>query len=306
MSAVRGGTGPDQELGRCGGRWRKNLCRMGALMNVDSSIPYCGSPPVPGQWVWNTDPVLIGALGTCAALYAVACRRQGAPSGSRQMCFYAGWAITVAALVSPLCNVSVALFSARVTQHMVLTLLAAPLIVLGLPFAALGQWLPRALRAGLPGLSGGRLHAVGAFAFATVLWTWHLPGPYDATLQSDLVYWTMHLTTFGAALLLWQALFRHLDHVGAALLAGLGTTIQMSLLGALLSLSAHPLFGAHLGTTWAWGLSPLDDQQLGGLIMWVPGGVLFTIYSLVALGVALQRVGMREGGRASLEELTSG
>lgn len=263
-------------------------------MAAAAYIPYCGSPPVPGNLAWNTDPFLIGALAAVAALYAGACRKPGAPPVARQICFYAGWTIAAAALVSPLCHMSVALFSARVAQHMVLALVAAPLVVLGLPFAALGRLLPEAARGDAPWLSGGRLHAAGAFAFAIALWTWHLPGPYDATLQSDLAYWAMHLTTFGAALLLWQALFLHLDHLGAAILVGLGTTIQMSLLGALLSLSAHPLFAPHFGTTWPWGLSPLDDQQLGGLVMWVPGGILFTVYSLTALGLGLQRIGIRE------------
>lgn len=88
----------------------------------------------------------------------------------------------------------------------------------------------------------------------------------------------MHVTTFGAALLLWHALLaRGAKNSGAALAVAFGTGIQMSLLGAVLSLAPRPMFLVHLTTTWPWGLSPLQDQELGGVILWVPAGILFTI-----------------------------
>jgi putative membrane protein len=263
-------------------------------MTAASYLPYCGSPPVPGHLTWNMDPVLIAALVGLPVLYALGRRGRNAPGRHRQACFYAGWMIVAAALVSPLCNLSVALFSARVAQHMLLTLVAAPLIIFGRPGAALLRVIPPRIRVGVPRLRGGALPAFATLGFAAALWAWHLPGPYDATLRSDVVYWSMHLTTFGAALLLWHALFHRLNCVSSALLVGFGTTVQMSLLGALLTLAPRPLFGPHLGTTWPWGLSPLDDQQLGGLIMWVPGGMLFTLIGVLAIGAWLQELSMQE------------
>lgn len=263
-------------------------------MDAAPYVPYCGSPPVPGHLTWNTDPVLIAALVAVPVLYALGCRGPEAPDARRQLCFYGGWAIVAAALVSPLCNLSVALFSARVAQHMLLTLVAAPLVVLGHPGAALRRSIPRRLRPGPFRPRIGSLQLAATFGFAVALWTWHLPGPYDATIRSDLVYWAMHLTTFGAALLLWQVLFHRLNCISTALLVGFGTTVQMSLLGALLTVAPRPLFAPHLGTTAPWGLSPLEDQQLGGLIMWVPGGTLFTLIGVLAFGAWLRTLSSRE------------
>jgi len=243
-------------------------------------VPYCGNPPVPGDLTWNTDPVLIGALVLVGCAYIVLARREGLNQRS-QAWFAAGLSITLAAFVSPLCNLSVALFSARVAQHMILVLIAAPLLVLGrvevlLPFR-------------FGGAAGWKLGAT-ATAFALVLWTWHLPGPYDATLRSNAAYWLMHVTTFGTALLLWHGLVRtSVSSLGAALIVGFATAMQMSILGAVLTLGSRPLFSVHQGTTWPWGLSPLEDQQFGGLIMWFPAGVLFTAYALVAFGMWLHR-----------------
>jgi putative membrane protein len=263
-------------------------------------IPYCGSPPVPGALAWNTDPVLAAALVGVAFVYVLGGRRAGGPGRREQALFFAGWVVAVAALMSPICNLSVALFSARVAQHVILLLIAAPLIALGRLDKAV------ALLAGRirpePVSRHGRVGVAATAAFAIALWTWHLPGPYDATLRSDIVYWTMHITTFGTALALWHVLLagsRNGGAVAMSILASLVTAIQMSLLGALLSLAPRPLFEVHSMTTWPWGLSPLQDQQLGGLIMWVPGGLLFTLYFALAFGAWLHSLEHRQASGPS-------
>jgi putative membrane protein len=249
-------------------------------MSVSTFVPYCGHPPVPGDLAWNTDPVLIGALLAIGARYALRCRAANAPSLREQAMFGSGLGIVAGALISPLCNLSVALFSARVSQHMTLTLIAAPLIVLGRPERAFSALLHLPTPAG----NRGQLALVlGGVSFAVAMWTWHMPAPYDQTLQNNYAYWLMHLTTFGAALLLWHALLRRsTTQPGLSLLVGFATALQMSLLGAVLTLAPAALFAVHSGTTWPWGLSPLQDQQLGGVIMWVPAGALFTLYGLAA------------------------
>src|SRR4051794_3471194 len=100
-------------------------------MHISEIVPYCGNAPVPGNLRWNFDPALILVLSIIAVLYFVSSRTQRSASRREQLAFSCGLIITAGALLSPLCNLSVALFSARVTQHMVLTLVAAPLLVLG-------------------------------------------------------------------------------------------------------------------------------------------------------------------------------
>lgn len=165
---------------------------------------------------------------------------------------------------------------------MFLTLIAAPLIVLGFE----ERLRPRDgttksvwIKITFPG---------STVLFAACMWIWHWPGPYDATLQNNDVYWLMHIRTFGSALWLWHALLSR-EQAGAALVAGFITSMQMSLLGALFTFATHSLFVVHLGTTEAWNLSQIEDQQLGGLIMWVIGGLLFTVYALCAFALILRR-----------------
>jgi putative membrane protein len=265
------------------------------IMLLDNSIPYCGSPPVPGSVTWNVDPVLWSLLAIGALAYVVACRsmRREAPTRHEQLCFALGWTILALALVSPICNLSVALFSARVGQHMILSLIAAPLFVLGradvLALRASG------IRSEVPSRSEAY---IAPLAFALALWLWHAPLPYDATFASHIVYWTMHATLFAAAVALWRVLLRGLTQQPvSALLASAFTGAQMCALGVLFTFASNPLFSVHAATTWAWGWTQMQDQQFGGLLMWIPGGMVFTIHALGALGLFLVHIDrrMREG-----------
>ena len=223
------------------------------------TLPYCGAPPVPGGLLerFNTDPVLLVALLACATTHIVSCRRSGRSRAPEAL----GWTVAAVAFTSPLCALSVALFSARVAQHMLLLLVAAPLIARALP--------------GTPHRHSAGLWAATALC-AAALWFWHMPRPYDATFASVPTYWAMHLSLFGSGIWLWRELLDHPpQRVFEALAAGTITSLQMGLLGAILTLAGRPLFARHYFTTEAWGLSPLQDQQLGGLLMWVPGCLFF-------------------------------
>lgn len=217
-------------------------------------IPYCGAPPLPGAVPWNLDPVLMLAL---LALPALAAWR-----GARPLPALAGTGVLALALLSPLCALAVTLFSARVGQHMLVLLLAAPLLAWG--------WRGRA-----PSLS------LASGLMAAALWLWHLPGPYGWSFDSHAAWWAMHASLLLAALWFWRAAFA--ARAEAALMAGLATAAQMGALGALLTFAPRALYPVHAGTTWPWGLSPLEDQQLGGLLMWVPGGVLFAALAVLAM-----------------------
>lgn len=255
------------------------------MASADVPIPYCGLPPAPDTlWSrWNLDPILIACLIVCAAAYAFG-NVKAARTGQRiprwrQTTFYIGWIIAAAALISPLCPLSVSLFAARVGQHMILTLIAAPLVAAGRPFALAGcLWhRPIARRTAIAPLCASAM-------FAALIWFWHAPAPYAETFRSTFVYWSMHITVFGSALWLWTSLI-DAPPVGAArvIVAGLISTVQMSFLGALITLALRPLYTPHLLTTVAWGLTPLQDQQLGGVIMWVPGCVVFFVISTLIL-----------------------
>ena len=207
---------------------------------MSSDLPYCGAPPVPGSLVWNTDPILAVALIACAALYAVGTRRKPVEL-SQQIFFWSGWLLTALALVSPLCSLSVALFSARIGQHVILTTVAAPLLVLGRAERILSVF------GGIASQRGGREalalgasgQALAVVIFAVVMWAWHVPALYDATFRSTLLYWTMHVTFVGAALLLWSAALRSRDTIGAIFATLIATMLQMSLLGAWLTFAGR-------------------------------------------------------------------
>jgi putative membrane protein len=227
------------------------------------AVPFCGLPPRPGELAWTLDPLLIGVLLAGLGL--------GWALASERRLFLAGWAVLAAALLTPLCSLAVALFSVRVGQHLLVMLVAAPLLAAG--FRA---------RIAAPGEL-----VLSAIIFAVVLWLWHLPAPYALTFVSDAAWWAMHASLLGTAAWFWHGVQRA-TRADAALLSGLATAAQMGALGAFLTFAPRPLFAPHAATTLPWGLTPLEDQQLGGLLMWVPGGVAFAGLALWALSRTLR------------------
>lgn len=191
---------------------------------------------------WNLDPWLLAVL---AGAY-IACRRLGAHPGL----LFAGFAILLVLFVSPFCALGSALFSVRVGHHLILTALAAPLIALAFPRGG----------GSVPGWTAG--HAV-------IWWGWHTPAAYGFALAHDTGYWLMQASLFLSAVGFWRAICAAPAPVAVAGL--LATMVQMGLLAALLTFAGVPIYAWHLVTTQPWGLSPLEDQQLAGLIMWVPG-----------------------------------
>jgi len=224
-------------------------------------IAYCGPAAIPTDfWLrWNGDPLLLAALAALA--FAVA---RGYSANAR-----ASWgaiALMLLVFVSPLCALASALFSARVFHHVLLVAAVAPLLALAFPLRRIGS----------PPL------AVLVAANAIILWLWHAPAPYEWGLASVPTYWLMQGSLLASAWLLWRAILAPTTQPGPALLALVATIGQMGLLGALIVFAPRPLYLVHLASTAPWGLSPLVDQQLAGLLMWVPA-------MLPYLGVGLWR-----------------
>jgi putative membrane protein len=213
------------------------------------------------------------------------------------------------ALVSPLHPWGEVLFSAHMTQHEVLMVMAAPLLVLGRPVVAFLWALPVGWARGVGGWGKARwfqgvwraaTNPLAAWAIhAVALWVWHVPALFEATLRSDLVHTLQHVSFLGSALLFWWALIhgpRGLMGYGAAVLYLFTTSIHSGVLGAFITFTGKVLYPAYAETTGSWGLTPLEDQQLGGLIMWVPAGMVY-----VVAGLALLAGWMRESERRVLK-----
>jgi putative membrane protein len=264
----------------------------------DIAWAHPGRAPEPHDlWTaWTLAPAVLGGCALAAWVYArgVIAARRRAPRARvaarwRVCCYAAAWLTLLVALVSPLDAVSGALFSAHMLQHLLLMMVAAPLFVLGDPMTATlwavpmrgrraaAAWWRRAapLRAGwrflTAPLAAWTLHVA-------VLWTWHYPAFYDHALRVEPVHVVEHATFFLTALLFWWPVLRpHGRRLrdGITVVYLFAAALQGTLLGAALTLATHPLYTAHFGTTRAWGLTPLEDQQLAGLLMWVPAGFVY-------------------------------
>jgi cytochrome c oxidase assembly factor CtaG/cytochrome c2 len=276
-------------------------------------IAHPGQPLAPLHlWsAWGFEPGIIGPLVVAAGLYAAGIRAlwrsAGTGHGVRRRdaaAFALGWLILALALVSPLHRLGEVLFSVHMVQHELLMTVAAPLLVLGRPLVPFVWGLPPAWRptagrwTGAPGFRAAwaaLTHPVTAWALhAAAIWLWHLPSLFEATLRSEAVHAIQHASFLGTALLFWWSVLRtrggRLGWPGAVL-ALFTTAVHTSLLGALLTFSGRLWYPLYAGATSRWGLTPLEDQQLAGLIMWIPGGIAYLVAALALLASWLAEPG---------------
>jgi putative membrane protein len=264
----------------------------------------------PGEvWrAWTLDPWVLLGVGIPAWLYGRGVGRLWSRAGVGRgigvwqfRAYCAGLLVLLLALLSPLHALGGALFSAHMVQHEVLILVAAPLLALGAPTVAFAWALPREATVRL-----GRLvraepirsawsavsHPLGAWwIHAVALWVWHVPSLYQATLASELVHTAQHVSFFGTALLFWWVLFRMRRGplgYGAGVLFVFTTGLYSNALGALLTFSSTPWYPVYGETVGRWGLSALEDQQLGGLFMWIPAGLVYLVVALVLVARWIQ------------------
>jgi putative membrane protein len=285
------------------------LCATRAVVAHEVGPEQEGPKNLHDLWrTWGWEPGTLIGLALAAWLYSAGLwrlwRASGVGHGIRRgeaWCYLGGWITLFIALVSPIHPLGQVLFSAHMTQHELLMLIAAPLLVLGRPLIAFLHALPPRVAASLGRLSNtkpwrsvwGFISAplIAWLIAAIVLWGWHAPALFQATLHSEWVHAAQHLSFLLTALLFWWAIIhgqRGVTNYGAGVLYLFTTAIHSGLLGALITF-ARTVWYPDYDHTQSWGLSPLEDQQIGGLIMWVPACTVYIVAGLAMLASWLRQ-----------------
>jgi putative membrane protein len=270
-------------------------------------LAHAGRPVAPHDlWAaWNLDPVLLAAMALAVWLY----RRGRAPWSRpvdrwRERAFVGALAVLVVALVSPLEALSDALASAHMVQHLLLIVVAAPLLAFSAPGSALLRGSPVAVRrvrgrVRRSGIPSGILHApdhplVVWSLHVAVVWLWHSRVAYDAALASTPLHIAEHLTFLVTAVLFWRVVLgvRRSGWVsqGMVVLLVFGMAMQSVFLALLMTFATEPWYAGYADTTAAWGLGHLADQHLAGVIMWIPAGAIYVAAALGALASWMRSV----------------
>ncbi|WP_424360332.1 cytochrome c oxidase assembly protein [Methylocystis parvus] len=272
------------------------------------SVAFCAVPRLvfadaPGQAHGGVHGYAIGALLLVAMLYAVGLRRIcvrgafGRIVGRREAgAFVAGLLTTFIVTASPVSLLGEALFSAHMAQHLALMLICAPLFVAGrasvaatwalLPVARLLHVRLGPLRALWRALTTPLAVWIWFIGFFSI---WHLPGLYMWALRSEAAHALEHMSFFVSAYGFWSVAFAPsrrgtLGYGGRALFVASAALVS-GLPGALIAIAPRPLYAQHAATTLRYGLTPLEDQQLAGLVMWIPGGLAYIVAVLVLLAL---------------------
>ena len=265
-------------------------------------VAHPGQPPAPHDlWTaWDLHPVLVGGLLLAALAY-----RRGQGRGPKRPAdtwrargFTAALVVLGLALLSPLDALSSALASAHMVQHLLLLLVAAPLLVLSAPSSTILRGSPLAVRRAIGpwrrrlGLTHGNLaglrHPAAVWLVSVgVVWFWHAAAPYDAALDSEPLHVLEHASFLVTAVLFWQVVVgvRGAARVsnGLGVLLVFAMAMQSVFLSVLLTFARTPWYSGYAATTAPWGLDPLTDQQLAGVLMWIPAGGIYLVVALALL-----------------------
>jgi putative membrane protein len=232
---------------------------------------------------FTVHPSTVIGLAGLGALYHWRARQaphpEEAPTAGRRATFYGALVLIFLSLNGWLHDLSdYYLFSAHMVQHLLLTLVAPPLLIMGTP-----GWM---LRPALRWRGGGPVarwltRAPQAFLiFNVVLTAWHLPPVYGLAMQYHPVHIVQHLCFMTAATLMWWPILSPMPELPrlsypAQMLYLFLMSIPMSLVAVCIGYSDHALYLAYASAPRLWGIGPLQDQLIGALIMWIPGGFFF-------------------------------
>jgi putative membrane protein len=243
---------------------------------------------------WRFDPLVVIGIALAAGIYAWAVRRVSErhpvnrPPRIRMICFMAGLAAIGVALLSPIEAYEGQLFSVHMIQHMLLELVAAPLLLLGAPITVTLRASSASVRRRLLAILQSRLVHLLSFPviawvlFAAVNWGWHFSALYDLALENPPLHYFQHFTFLAAALLFWWPVVGldpspwRMPHPVRLFYLFMAMP-QNSFLGVALLSAGNILYPHYLTNLRAWGPAPLDDQKLGGVLMWVMGDMAFLL-----------------------------
>jgi cytochrome c oxidase assembly factor CtaG len=272
---------------------------------VIAMLLHSGGPAGSLWTAWDWEPGIVLPLAISGFLYARGLRLlwdEHVGRGVRvfeAVSFAVGWLVTVIALLSPVHELSEQLFSVHMVQHELLMVVAAPLLVVGRPLVPMLWAFPSRARRTI-GHATQRPAWRTCWRFITrpmvafvvhgaTIWIWHAPALYQATLSSDFVHALQHASFFGTALLFWWTIVQghapggrtRAVSFGTAVLLLFGTALHSGALGALLTFSRNLWYPAYGNSAASWGMTPMDDQQLAGLIMWIPASFAYLIAALL-------------------------
>ena len=255
---------------------------------------------------WSVDPIVVAPLLLAIGLYATGLvrlwRSAGVGRGASLLetgAFVCGWLVMALALLSPLHELSRQLFSAHMAEHELVMVVAAPLLAASRPLGVLVWAFPRGWRARVARATQtlGYLTFFGPLTRPLVatavhgaaIWFWHIPPLFDAALGNEALHWVQHLTFVLSALYFWWALLGPRRRPAAAVVCLFVTGLHTAALGVLLTLAPRPLYAMQAKLAAAYGADPMADQQLAGLIMWVPAGLVYVVGGLVLAGLWISR-----------------
>lgn len=236
------------------------------------------APLGPGFTVHGS--TVVGIVGL-AALYTWRAGKgeAGGTTAGQRAAFVSGLAVMFLSLNGPLHDLSDGyLFTAHMVQHLMLTMLVTPLLIAGTP----GWMLRPALQVPWVYAAAKRVTApVAAFAIFTVtIIVWHLPPLYNLAMANHDVHIVQHLTFLIASTIMWWPLMSPMPELPRLnypqqMLYAIGMALPMSVVAIVLTYSDSTMYPAYASAPRVWGITPLEDQQYGGLLMWIPGGMIF-------------------------------
>ncbi len=254
---------------------------------------------------WTFDPIVIGPIGLTLLLYGWGFRRL---AGQRKgfagrharsaLLFLAGIFTLIMALVSPIHELGEHLFTVHMIEHELVMGVAAPLLVFARPGGLmLWSFSSRTRKAVAPLLGQGMMHrgwrwltspTVATTFHGLAIWIWHAPPLFDGSVESLALHRLQHVSFLVTAIFFWWAMVWRAGR-GTAAWHLVITMMHTSLLGALIALSPRVLFVAQTRFAPEWGMTALEDQQFAGLLMWVPGGIVYAGAALWMLMIWISR-----------------
>jgi len=254
---------------------------------------------------WTFDPWLVVPLFIALGIYLYGVHQLAERSSRRPpqrlsaaSLYVSGWLTLSLTLVSPFHGLGEHLFTYHMMEHEIIMAVSAPLLILSRPVGVMLWSLPHSLRLGLLGATRSRgiraswnwlIRPVNATVIHGVaIWLWHWPALFDAAVTEVSLHRWQHISFFVTALLFWYSLVR-ISRSGEAVWHLFFTMLHTSVLGALIAVAPRVLYSTQTAHSLAWGLTPLEDQQLAGIFMWVPAG---TVYAGAALVFAARWIGV--------------